>query len=251
MSLNLIAYPTASAISRALDTAPGVQMVAKYIEVGSGKQAITLDEAGRATINTLKQPRGFLEILNAVKVNPYQWQMTVDLKLLPLGDWNFTEFRICDPQKNTIAIYGSATQSLIAITEALDNALLAANLKLDSFPADSIIVEHHNLPLNLIYDAEFAQVTATMSTITVQYLAQQLAIDELKADLSAKEIILQAGIVMNTQMINSKTNDLQTQINNETLARTNGEAELQLTDSGITATLSAVTNQYTQQVLNP
>ena len=150
MTIKLTPYPTASGIQRALDADDaGFSISVKYIAVGKGLQAIQLDSAGRAVTDSLKSLVGYTEILSAERVNEYQHQLTVDLVGIQATEWNFSEFALCDADKNVIAIYGSSTQALWTVTPILDNALLGINLVLGTFPADSITIEHHNLPLEM------------------------------------------------------------------------------------------------------
>ena len=153
MSLNITPYPTASGMARAIAaSAGGIAIKVKYIAVGSGLQQIELDAAGRAETDTLKSLVGYVEVLHAAQVNPYQWQLSVDLVGIQAAEWNFAEFALCDADKEVIAIYGSATQALMTISPILDNALLSVNLVFGAFPANSITIEHHNAPLSLFQD---------------------------------------------------------------------------------------------------
>jgi hypothetical protein len=160
-------------------SAGGLALQVKYIAVGSGLQSIVLDAAGRAETDTLKSLVGYVEVIHAEQVNPYQWQLAVDLVGIRETEWNFTEFALCDADKQIIAIYGSATQALMTISPVLDNALLSVNLVLGTFPADTITIEHHNIPLNLIFDHELAQVLSVQTSYGLLLMQQQLQINEL------------------------------------------------------------------------
>lgn len=178
MSLNIIPYPTASGMARAIAaSAGGLAVQVKYIAVGSGLQQIVLDAAGRAVTDTLKTPVGFVEVIHAEQVNPYQWQLAVDLVGIREAEWIFSEFALCDADKNVIAIYGSAVQGLMTISPILDNALLAVNLVLGTFPANSITIEHHNIPLSLFQDDLEAAI----------YNLQRDALTKALADLARNE----------------------------------------------------------------
>lgn len=170
MSINIIPYPTASGMSRAIAASiGGISLQVKYIAVGKGLQGITLDDAGRALTDSLASLVGYVEVLHAKQVSPYQWQITVDLVGVIETEWNFSEFALCDSDKQVIAIYGSATQALYTISPVLDNALLSVNLVLGTFPANSIIIEHHNQPLELFQDVLIASYTG----LVVDVLKQQ------------------------------------------------------------------------------
>jgi hypothetical protein len=178
LSLNIIPYPTASGMARAIAaSAGGLAVQVKYIAVGSGLQQIVLDAAGRAVTDTLKTPVGFVEVIHAEQVNPYQWQLAVDLVGIREAEWIFSEFALCDADKNVIAIYGSAVQGLMTISPILDNALLAVNLVLGTFPANSITIEHHNIPLSLFQDDLEAAI----------YNLQRDALTKALADLARNE----------------------------------------------------------------
>jgi hypothetical protein len=185
MSIKITPLPIDNALERAMGLTPGVSITAKYLHVGNGLQAIQLDDAGRAITRNLKNEVGFIEILFAKKVNPYQWQMVVDIKNAHNGtDFNFSEFTVCDDQHRPIAIYGNATQAIYAVTELLDNALIAINLVLAAFPANSIVIEHHNLPLNMFFDREFKEIHLAVTGNTTDILRLD---DELKRKANATD----------------------------------------------------------------
>lgn len=148
--LSIVAYPTVSGMQRALTLNAGMSLQVKYMAVGSGLQAIQFDAGGRAITDTLANLIGYVEVLNAEKVSPYQWQMTVNLAGLSPNEWRLSEFALCDADHNVIAIYGHASQALYPVTPFVTDALLSANLLLASFPADSVTIEHHNQPLELL-----------------------------------------------------------------------------------------------------
>lgn len=186
MTLKIIPYPTASGQERAIAANDGgFSVKTKYIEVGKGKQKIILDAAGRAITDTLKESVGYLEILNAKKVNPYQWQLVIDLRTVQDEEWNFAEFALCDENKEVIAIYGSETQALQTITPFLDNALVAVNLLLATFPADSVVIEHHNLPLNLFFYHEMKQIHLATTSNATDILRMMALMDNNKTALTA------------------------------------------------------------------
>ncbi len=168
MSLSLIPHPIDTALQRAMGSEPGVSLKAKWIQVGKGLQTIRLDDAGRATTRTLADPVGYLPILTAEKISPYQWQMVVDVKNAHIDtDFNFSEFLVCDENKEGIAIYGHPTQALYAVTAVLDNALLAINLVAGAFPADRLDVIHQNLPLKLMMSRELATMDLAIGRMTL------------------------------------------------------------------------------------
>lgn len=188
MSITIQPYPTVMGMQRALGNVPGVAIPIKYIRVGKGLQQIQLDDAGRAITESLKTPVGYIEILTAKKVTPYQWQCVVDVKNAHTGtDFNFSEFTLCDPDKNTIAIYGNPTQALYAVTDVLDNALLAVNIVLATLPANSIEIIHQNLPLNLMIEEDMAVMLAATGAATVTIMQQQLAVVALQNDVTLLE----------------------------------------------------------------
>ncbi len=176
MSISIIPYPIDTAMAAAVGDEPGINYAVKYIRVGKGLQSISLDDAGRATTRDLKDPVGYLEILSAEKVSPYQWQIAINVKQAHTGtDFNFSEFTLCDADKIPIAIYGSPTQALYAVTEVLDSAILAVNLVFAAFPADSITIVHQNLPLKLFMTQEIAAMDLAIGRMT---LAQMQAYDQ-------------------------------------------------------------------------
>jgi hypothetical protein len=190
--------PTVLGMQRALGNAPGVAIPIKYIRIGKGLQSIELDDAGRATSENLKSPVGYIEILTAKKVSPYQWQCVVDVKNAHNGtDFNFSEFTICDSDKQTIAIYGNATQSLYAVTDVLDNALLAVNLTLATLPANSIEIIHQNLPLSLMIEEEMATMLAATGAATVTIMQQEQRLLSMQSSITA----LQQLNAANTQAV--------------------------------------------------
>jgi hypothetical protein len=206
LSLNIIPYPTASGMARAIAaSAGGLALQVKYIAVGSGLQPIVLDAAGRAETDTLKSLVGYVEVIHAEQVNPYQWQLAVDLVGIRETEWNFAEFALCDADKQIIAIYGSATQALMTISPALDNALLAVNLVLGTFPANSITIEHHNIPLSLfqddleaaIYNLQRDALTKALADLArnehLTALDERVAADERNLTETAKQLGLQVG----------------------------------------------------------
>lgn len=171
MSLKIIPYPTASGMQRALAQSPGVNIPIKYVGIGKGKQNIQLDDAGRAITDNLKESVGYLEVLKATKTSAYQWQIVIDIKEAHKGaDFNFSEFTLCDPDKKVIAIYGNPDQALYAVTHVLDNALLSINLVLATFPADSITIEHHNLPIQLFMTHEIAAIDSAIGLMTLNQM---------------------------------------------------------------------------------
>jgi hypothetical protein len=198
--------PTVLGMQRALGNAPGVAIPIKYIRIGKGLQSIELDDAGRATSENLKSPVGYIEILTAKKVSPYQWQCVVDVKNAHNGtDFNFSEFTMCDSDKQTIAIYGNATQSLYAVTDVLDNALLAVNLTLATLPANSIEIIHQNLPLNLMIEEEMAVMLAATGAATLTIMRQQLAIIDLQNDVTSLESTHAADVTsLNAEIADSE-----------------------------------------------
>lgn len=171
MSLSIIPYPVDTALQRALGSSPGVALQAKYIQVGKGLQEIVLDDAGRAITRSLLEPVAYLEIMHAEKITPYQWQLTIDAKQAWSGaDFNLSEFALCDENQAPIAIYGNPTQALYAITAQLDNALLAINLVLTAFPADTIEIVHQNLPLKLFMTQEMAAMDVALGRLTLSQM---------------------------------------------------------------------------------
>ena len=180
--LKIIPHPTVDGIHRALDAKDGGFSVAvAKIQVGQGKQIIELDNAGRALTNTLADPVGYLDVLNAEQVNGNQWRMVVDLRQIDSEEWIFSEFALCDAENNVIAIYGNADQSLFAVTPYLTNALLAANLLLAAFPANAITIEHQNLPLELFNDELAAGIIRNATQIETDR-NEQLGKNEILAD---------------------------------------------------------------------
>jgi hypothetical protein len=199
MSLKITPFPTASGLSRAISASEGgFELKVKYIAVGKGLQAIELDDAGRATTESLADLVGYLEVLKAKRVNDYQWQMVVDLRSVQEEEWNFSEFALCDADKQVIAIYGNETQALISVTPALDNALLAVNLVLATFPADSVIIEHHNLPLELFFYEEFKAVHLATTSNALDIL-------RLRDDVDSKAAAAEFGIVSAFQNLTQST----------------------------------------------
>jgi len=191
MSLQIIPYPTASAIERALEAHEGgFSLKIKYIWVGQGRQTIELDDAGRAITEVLAEPIGYVEVLNAKKINGYQWQITVDISKVVDHEWHLSEFAACDENKNVIAIYGNEDQALLSITPFLDNALLAMNLVLATFPANSVVIEHHNLPLELFFDNEFKMLHLAYTDVANSQLK---LVEELDSKASASEFGLVAA----------------------------------------------------------
>lgn len=137
-------------MQRALSLNAGMALQVKYIAVGSGLQALQFDDGGRAMTDTLANLVGYVEVATAEKVSPYQWQMTVNLAGLSPNEWRLAEFALCDADHNVIAIYGSATQAIYPVTPYVTDALLSVNLLLAAFPANSVVIEHHNQPLELL-----------------------------------------------------------------------------------------------------
>jgi len=152
--LSIVAYPTVSGMQRALSLNAGMALQVKYIAVGSGLQALQFDDGGRAMTDTLANLVGYVEVATAEKVSPYQWQMTVNLAGLSPNEWRLSEFALCDADHNVIAIYGSATQAIYPVTPYVTDALLSVNLLLAAFPANSVVIEHHNQPLELFFKSQ-------------------------------------------------------------------------------------------------
>lgn len=151
--LTITPHATVSGMARAMDADEGgFQVTGKFIQVGTGRQVIELDDAGAAITDTLLEPVGYIEILRADRVNDHQWLMVVDLRNLQIAEWNLSEFALCDANKEIIAIYGNADRGIYPVNEYLSNALLGINFVMGVFPADSIVIEHHNLPLEMIHD---------------------------------------------------------------------------------------------------
>ncbi len=216
MSLSIIPYPIDTAMAAAMAAEPGIHYAVKYIRVGKGLQSISLDDAGRATTQDLKDPVGYLEILNAEQLSPYQWQIAINVKQAHTGtDFNFSEFTLCDADKNPIAIYGSPTQALYAVTEVLDNAILAVNLVFAAFPADSITIVHQNLPLKLFMTQEIAAMEGAIGRMTLQHMRdinrrlaqeklQQQQDNETQAALAALRMLI-TGNTANQRQFNITT----------------------------------------------
>ncbi len=204
--LRIIPYPTVNGIGRAIAAKEGgFELAVKYIGVGKGKQTIALDAAGRATTEKLKDLVGYIEVLAAKKINGNQWQLAIDLKQVEtaLVEWDFAEFILCDANKQTIAIYGNATQALFTVTPYLKNALLAANLLLATFPADSIVIEHHNLPLNLFFDKEFKAVHDAMASNNLDILRHD---EDIQTKANASDFgIVAASQALSDQLFNQMT----------------------------------------------
>jgi hypothetical protein len=209
VTLKIIPYPTASGQERAIAANDGgFSVKTKYIEVGKGKQKILLDAAGRATTESLKESVGYLEILNAKKVNLYQWQLVIDLRTVQDEEWNFSEFALCDEDKEVIAIYGNETQALQTITPFLDNALLAVNLLLATFPADSIVIEQHNLPLNLFFYNEMKQIHLATTSNATDILRMMTRMDNNKTTLLSLDKKVDKNKQESLTMINHIVADL-------------------------------------------
>ncbi len=195
MSLELIPFPTASGMEAALDYAPGgLALQGKFIGVGTGKQEIILDDAGRAITNRLKTPVAWLEILSAERVNEYQWQLTVDVAGTNNGqEYNLAEIALStadeaeDANNHVIAIYGNATQALMTISPQVDTALIAINLLLATFPANSVEIVHQNLPLDLSVAEEMAAIMLSVGTMSLSMLESAQTEAALKAENQAQQ----------------------------------------------------------------
>ncbi len=180
MSLNITPYATRSGMNKAISANEGGFSVAiKYIQVGRGKQAVFPEDDGCANVEKLKAPVGYVEILRADRVTPYQWQLVIDLVGLLDTDWNFSEFAACDANKEVVAIYGHADYAIYPVTRALDNALLAVNFVVGVFPADSIVIEHHNLPLEM-FNADLYHAVDVLAATSVNH---SLALDDHRSKL--------------------------------------------------------------------
>jgi len=154
----------------------GFTLQGKYLEVGRGFQEITLDENGHALIDSLAEPLSFMTFLNA-ESQENSWNMVVDLVDIKDGNgerfaWDFTEFRLCDSDKNTIAIFGSLG-TIQPININITNALLQVHLSLSAMPLNSIIIEHRNLPLNLFVDDELTE----LATVSIKQGINQMDMD--------------------------------------------------------------------------
>lgn len=150
MSLKITPFPTASGMARAMAaSAAGLHLDVKYIGVGSGLQAVQLDDAGRSIVDTLKTPAAWLEVLNVEQVDDYQKQFTIDFAGVKDTAWNFSECCLADEDKNVIAIYSNPTQALMHVSPAVDVGLVAINMVLGTFPAGSINIIHQNAPVQL------------------------------------------------------------------------------------------------------
>ena len=154
-------------MQRALSLNAGMALQVKYIAVGSGLQALQFDDGGRAMNDTLANLVGYVEVAAANKVSPYQWQMTVNLAGLSANEWRLSEFALCDADHNVSAIYGNATQALYPVTPYVTDALLSVNLLLAAFPANSVVIEHHNQPLELINDQLVAHVHNAIGQVSL------------------------------------------------------------------------------------
>lgn len=185
------AISCASALERALGGAPGeITLNAKYIEFGSGNQALVTDARGAAVTETLAEPVGIVEILNADKPEPWQWHLAVDAKKTTDNDGNivtdfiFSEYRILDSDKNPIAIYTHETKKICAITPALSHALFSIDWAVGLFPADSIAVVHHDQNLQLWNDDVVAGVIRLQTLVEKDYLELTNADNAIKADVA-------------------------------------------------------------------
>lgn len=175
MSLEIIAYPTATAMSAALDgQSAGISLQGRYIGVGKGLQAIELDDAGRAETDSLSEPVAWLEILSAKRVSPYQWQLTVDAAGTNGGvEYNLGEIAlsgaedVADANDHVIAIYSNATQAMMTVSPQVDHAMVGINLVLATMPANSVEIVHHNLPLELSVAAEMAAIMVSVGEMAV------------------------------------------------------------------------------------
>lgn len=164
-SLSIVAYPTVSGMQRALNLNAGMALQVKYIAVGSGLQALQFDDGGRVMTDTLANLVGYVEVAAANKVSPYQWQMTINLVGLSSDEWRLSEFALCDADHNVIAIYGSATQAIYPVTPYVTDALLSVNLLMAAFPANSIVIEHHNQPLELFFSTALVDTETKLKRI--------------------------------------------------------------------------------------
>lgn len=187
MSLSLTPYATASAMARAIAAnSAGVTIKAKYIGVGSGHQEIIFDDAGRAITDTMKTPVAWLEILRSETITPYQHQMTVDFAGVKSTEWLLSEVVLADEDKNVIAIYGHKTQSLMAVSPAVDVALLPINFVLATLPAGSVEIIHQGAAVDLFMAREklaLDQAVGSWSLTTIKQVLerkQQALIDAQK-----------------------------------------------------------------------
>ena len=186
MSAKLFPHPTAAGMIRALNySSTGIKVEAHFIGVGSGLQDIALDDFGRATVDTLKTPVAWLPILTSKRVSGYQHQMVVDIAGVVADEWNLSELCLADANKESIAIYGSATQGVMTVTPIADSSLIAINMVLGSFPADSIEVIHQGAPLELFMTDTVMRVVNFMGSRELadidNYLAQS-ALEKIEAD---------------------------------------------------------------------
>lgn len=186
--INIQPYATAQGLQRALGNTPGVSIPIKYIRIGKGLQSIVFDDAGRAITEDLADPVGYVEILYARKITPYQWQCVIDVKDVHSGtDFNFSEFALCDSDQQTIAIYGHPTQALYAVTEVLDNALLATNIVLATLPANSIEIIHRNLPLEMFLTRELLTLNNAVGAMSANFIRQSIELQSISDRLNALE----------------------------------------------------------------
>lgn len=173
MSLVIKPIPTASAMTRAMQFSDtGLQIEAKYIAIGKGKQTIQLDDGGRATTDTLKDPVSFLEILSAKAITQYQKQFVVDFAGVSETEFNLSEIALADQDKRLIAIYSCAPDqpALMALSPVVDKSLVAINMVLGTFPADAIKIIHQGLPLELFMTEELAMMDQAIGRMTLEQM---------------------------------------------------------------------------------
>lgn len=175
MSLKITPIPTASAMKRALDYSDtGLAIDVQYIGVGSGKQSIEIDDAGRAITDTLADIKAWVPVLTAQRVDDYQHQLIIDLAGLIDEEWQFAELALADADKNIIAIYGNAQQALMSISPVVDRALVNVNLVLGLFPAGSINIIHQGLPLELYNASELVVINNALASLTLSSMRGSL-----------------------------------------------------------------------------
>lgn len=198
MSLDIIAYPTVSGMSAALDgQEAGISLKGRFIGVGTGLQNIELDDAGRATTERLLEPVAWLEVLNARRVSEYQWQLTVDIAGTNGGvEYNLGEIALSSAETvetandHVISIYSRANQGMMTLSPQVDHALIGINMLHATMPADSIEIIHQNLPLELSVVAEMAAIM-----VSVGEMGESVR-QSVQSDIQLRsEIEVQGGLI--------------------------------------------------------
>lgn len=210
MSIKITPIPTASGLRRAMDYSDtGIKIDVKYIGVGRGKQAIVIDDEGRAVTDTLANPVAWVEILTAVRIDDYQQQLIIDMAGVKDIEWPFVECCIADEHKNVIAIYGHQSQALMSVSPVLSHAFLAINMVLGVFPAGSVNIVHQGVPFELINARDLLAVLRAVGKMTAASMREHVerldaAEQRVVEDVRQRSVIDQQGsqLVLQGQQIN-------------------------------------------------